>query len=82
MSRPWRCWWLWLHSRQWLCAQVCAGVGVAAGATTWDMHQGDGVPIQDAIDGTEAGDTIYVHAGTYLENVGVDREKLMLIQQF
>jgi len=46
--------------------------GVGAGAT-WDVYQGAGTPIQDAIDGAEAGDTIYVHAGLYYENVNVDK---------
>jgi hypothetical protein len=43
--------------------------GVGAGAM-WDMYPGAGTPIQDAIDGTES-DTIYMHAGTYVENVNV-----------
>ena len=58
---------------------MCAGVGVAAGATTWDVYPGEGTPIQDAIDGAAEGDTIYVHAGTYVENVDVDKERLTLI---
>ncbi len=58
---------------------VCAGVGMAAGATTWDVYPGEDTPIQDAIDGAGPGDTIYVHAGTYVENVAVDKERLTLI---
>ena len=58
---------------------VCAGVGMAAGATTWDVNPGEGTPIQDAIDDAEPGDTIYVHEGTYVENVDVDKERLTLI---
>jgi len=51
---------------------VLACAGTAAGAE-WDVYQGAGTPIQDAIDGAEAGDTIYVHAGLYYENVNVDK---------
>ena len=43
---------------------------LGAGAE-WDVYQGAGTSIQDAIDGAEAGGTIYVHARTYGEHVGV-----------
>jgi len=46
----------------------CAGT--AAGAT-WHVYPCD--TIQVAVDAAIAGDTIYVHAGTYVENVDVDK---------
>jgi len=49
---------------------VLAAAGVGAGAE-WDVYPGDS--IQDAVDGAGEGDTIYVHAGTYVENVDVDK---------
>ena len=52
---------------------VLAAAGVGAGAE-WDMYPGAGTPIQDAIDGAGDGDTIHVHAGTYCENVDVDKK--------
>ena len=39
------------------------GVATAA-ATTWDVYEGQS--IQAAIDGASAGDTVFVHAGTYV----------------
>jgi nitrous oxidase accessory protein NosD len=35
-----------------------------ASATTWDVYEGES--IQDAIDGASDGDTVFVHAGTYV----------------
>ncbi len=52
---------------------VLAAAGVGAGAE-WDVYPGAGTPIQTAIDGAGEGDTIYVHAGTYVENVNVYKQ--------
>ena len=45
---------------------VVAGVGAEL-----HVYPGAGTPIQDAIDGTGEGNTVYMHAGTYVENVNV-----------
>ena len=37
----------------------------------WHVYPGDS--IQDAVDSASSGDTIYVHAGTYIENVKVNK---------
>jgi len=50
---------------------MLAAAGVAAGAE-WDMYPGAGTPIQTAIDGAGTGDTIYVHAGMYDEDLDAD----------
>ena len=51
---------------------VLACAGAVAGAE-WHVYPGAGTPIQTTIDGAGAGDTIYVHAGEYVENVDVDK---------
>ena len=61
-----------------IAAAVCvAGAGVGAGAE-WHVYQGAGTPIQDAINTSHPGDTIYVHAGLYYENLNVGK-RLTLI---
>ena len=45
--------------------------GVGAAATDWHVNPGDS--IQDAVNATMDGDTIYVHAGAYVENVDVNK---------
>jgi parallel beta-helix repeat protein len=54
---------------------VLAAAGVGAGA---ELHVNPGESIQDAINASYPGDTIYVHAGEYCENVDVNK-RLTLI---
>jgi parallel beta-helix repeat protein len=56
---------------------LLAAAGVGAGAE-WDVYPGAGTPIQTAINSAGDGDAIYVHAGTYVENVDVNK-RLTLI---
>jgi hypothetical protein len=51
---------------------VLAAAGVVSGAEL-HVNPGAGTPIQDVIDGAGVGDTIYVHAGTYVENVDANK---------
>ncbi|PXF60538.1 MAG: hypothetical protein C4B59_09130 [Candidatus Methanogaster sp.] len=44
---------------------------VWARALVWDVYPGAGTAIQTAIDSAGVGDMIYVHVGTYVENVDV-----------
>jgi hypothetical protein len=54
---------------------LAAGVMSGAGAE-WDVYPGES--IQGAIDGAGAGDTIYVHEGTYIENVDVNKRVTLI----
>ena len=54
---------------------ACAGTSMCE---TLDVYPGVGTPVQDAIDGAEPGNTIYVHVGLYYENLVV-RKPLTLI---
>jgi hypothetical protein len=55
-----------------LVAAALAAAGVGAGAE-WDVYPGAGTPIQDAIDGAEVGDAIYVHAETNARECGCEQ---------
>ena len=50
---------------------ILTAFACAAGADDWQVHSSES--IQAAINGATAGDTIYVHAGTYTENVLVNK---------
>ena len=50
---------------------ILAVLTCTAGATDWQVNSSDS--IQAAINSATAGDTIYVHAGTYTENVLVNK---------
>ena len=60
-----------------LVVALAAGVVSGAGAE-WDVYPGEGTPIQAAIDGAGEGDTIYVHAGTYSENVDMNKRVTLI----
>ena len=51
------------------------GIGICSESVTaqedWHIYSGD--KIQDAVDSASSGDTIYVHAGTYVENIKVNK---------
>jgi hypothetical protein len=51
---------------------VIMAQSVRASATI-DVYPGPGTPIQTAISGASPGDTIIVHAGTYVENVNINK---------
>ena len=50
-------------------AAVLAVGGVSGAGAEWHVYQGES--IQATVNAASPGDTIYVHAGTYVENVDV-----------
>jgi len=44
---------------------------LACAGAEWDMYPGNS--IQATVNAASSGDTVYVHAGTYIENVNVDK---------
>ena len=55
------------------CAGTAAGVGAGA-----ELHVNPGESIQDAINASDPGDTIYVHAGEYCENLDVNKQLTLI----
>ena len=47
-----------------------------AAATTWDVYEGDS--IQDALNSASDGDTIFVHAGAYSEEIAINKPNITL----
>jgi len=62
-------------------AALVVGAGVGAAATTWYVDDGGGADftrIQDAVSNASMGDTIYVAAGEYTENVVVNKQLTLI----